>query len=86
MMVRLETSRDSPGADPPNERARRPWMCPPDGRKVPPKRPRLFFWGGYAMVAVLSGDIIQRAMDNFRRRCEACVAASVGAFEYFLDD
>ena len=37
------------------------------------------------LAAAFSGDIIQRTMDNFRRRCEACVAAYGGAFEYFLD-
>ena len=33
----------------------------------------------------LSGEIIQRVMANFRKRCEACLQASGGAFEYFLD-
>ena len=47
-----------------------------------------YFFGGYAMAEVFRQQprTIQRAMDNFRRRCEACVAAYGGAFEYFLDD
>ena len=79
----------STGVDPPDGHARRPSTGAdlPDGRKVPPKRPRLFFGGGYAMAEVFRQQprTIQRAMDNFRRRCEACVAAYGGAFEYFLD-
>ena len=37
------------------------------------------------MAANLSGEIIRKVMENFRRRCEACVSANGGAFEYFLD-
>ena len=33
----------------------------------------------------ISGDVIQNVMANFRRRCEACLEASGGAFEHFLD-
>ena len=65
------------GVDPPDECAHWPRMGPPvgSGRARPTG----------AKSHSFSGDIIQRAMDNFRRRCEACVAAYGGAFEYFLD-
>ena len=37
------------------------------------------------MAANLSGEIISSVMDNFCKRCKACLEADGGAFEYFLD-
>ena len=33
----------------------------------------------------LSGQVVRGVMANFRRRCQACLEASGGAFEYFVD-
>ena len=37
------------------------------------------------LAAELSGDVIRGVMASFRRRCEACIEADGGAFEYLLD-
>ena len=36
------------------------------------------------LAAELSGEILGAVMENFRIRCQACMDASGGAFEYFL--